>query len=100
MSDKVIRDALAPALKAVGREGLRIHDLRHFAGHQTARVANLPETMARLGHSTQAASLRYQGQVSGRAVEVAEALSALATTPKLAVVADQVADERESSKSA
>jgi len=27
LSDKVIRDALAPALKAVGREGVRIHDL-------------------------------------------------------------------------
>ncbi len=54
--------------------------MRHFAGHQTARVANLPETMARLGHSTQTASLRHQGQVSGRAVEIAQALSELATT--------------------
>lgn len=58
--------------------GMRLHDMRHFAGHQTARVANLPETMARLGHSTQTASLRYQGQVSGRAVEIADQLSALA----------------------
>jgi len=39
----------------------------------TAQVANLVETMERLGHSTPAASLRYQGQVSGRAVEIAEA---------------------------
>lgn len=100
VSDKVVRDALTAPLAAVNRTGMRLHDLRHFAGHQTARVANLPETMARLGHSTSTASLRYQGQVSGRAVEVAEALSALATTPKLAVVADQLADERESSKSA
>lgn len=56
---------------------MRLHDMRHFAGHQTPRVANLPETMARLGHSTQTASLRYQGQVSGRDAEIAEALSAL-----------------------
>lgn len=55
---------------------MRLHDMRHFAGHQTARVANMPETMARLGHSTQSASLRYQGQVSGRDVEIAIALSA------------------------
>jgi integrase len=79
VSDRVVRDAFRDALKSVGRQGMRLHDLRHFAGHQTARVANLPETMARLGHSTQTASLRYQGQVSGRDVEIAEALSALAT---------------------
>jgi integrase len=79
VSDRVVRAAFVPACKAAGREGVRLHDLRHFAGHQTARVANLPETMARLGHSTQAASLRYQGQVSGRAAEIAEALSGLAT---------------------
>lgn len=49
--------------------------------------------MERLGHSTSSASLRYQGQVSGRDVEIAEALSALATKPTLAVVADERADE-------
>jgi len=52
--------------------------LRHFAGTQTARVANLVETMGRLGHSTVAASLLYQQRVSGRDVEIAEALSRLA----------------------
>src|ERR1700752_1996114 len=79
LSDKVIRDALAPALKSVGLHHVRIHDLRHFAGTQTARVGNLVETMGRLGHSTVTASLRYQHQVNGRDVEVAAALSALAT---------------------
>jgi hypothetical protein len=49
---------------------MRLHDLRHFAGTMTAQVANLIETMERLGHSKPAASLRYQGQVSGRAVEL------------------------------
>lgn len=68
---------------------MRLHDMRHFAGHQLPRVgANLPETMAWLGHSTSTASLRYQGAVSGLAAEIAEALSALATKPELAVVAD------------
>ena len=79
VSDRVVRVAFNSALKSVGLSGIRLHDLRHFAGTTTAQVANLPETMARLGHSTHAASLRYQGQVSGRDVEIAEALSALAT---------------------
>ena len=66
---------------------MRIHDLRHFAGTQAARVGNLPETMARLGHSTPKASLIYQGIARGRAEEVAAALSKLAghdDTPKSA----------------
>jgi len=44
--------------------------------------------MNHLGHSSVGASLRYQHLVNGRDVEIAEALSALATTAKLAVVAD------------
>ncbi len=78
MSDRTFRDYLAPALKTIGRQDMRIHDLRHFAGMQAARVGNLPETMARLGHSTPKASLIYQGIASGRPEEVAKALSRLA----------------------
>jgi integrase len=78
LSDRTFRDHLAPALKTIGRQGMRIHDLRHFAGTQAARVGNLPETIARLGHSTPKASLIYQGIASGRAEEVAAALSKLA----------------------
>ncbi|NOQ62094.1 tyrosine-type recombinase/integrase [Mycolicibacterium fortuitum] len=78
LNDKVFADSVfRPALKSIGREGVRLHDLRHFAGTQAARVGNLVETMARLGHSTPKASLLYQQQVSGRDVAVAEALSAL-----------------------
>jgi integrase len=80
LNDRVMRDYLTPALTAIGREGVRIHDLRHFAGTQTARVGNLVETMTRLGHSTAKASLAYQQVVNGRDVEVAEALSLLATS--------------------
>jgi integrase len=75
---RVVGDAFRVACQAAGVSGMRLHDLRHFAGTMTAQVANLVETMERLGHSTPAASLRYQGQVSGRAVEIAEALSAQA----------------------
>ena len=66
------------ACDAAGVSGMRLHDLRHFAGTMTAQVGNLVETMERLGHSTPTASLRYQGQVSGRATEIAESLSVLA----------------------
>ncbi|MCF6387291.1 site-specific integrase [Mycobacterium sp. MBM] len=80
MNDRVFsREYFAKALKAIGREGVRVHDLRHFAGTQTARVGNLVETMGRLGHSTVKASLTYQQIVSGRDHEIAAALSSLAT---------------------
>jgi integrase len=78
LNDRVFRDYFAEALKSVGREGVRIHDLRHFAGTQAARVGNLVETMQRLGHSTAKASLIYQAVVSGRDRELADALSKLA----------------------
>ena len=82
VSDRIVREAFVSACNSVGRNGIRLHDLRHFSGHQTARVANLPETMSRLGHSSVGASLRYQGVVSGRDVEIADALSALALDTK------------------
>jgi integrase len=78
LNDRVFRDYLAPALKTIGREDMRIHDLRHFAGTQAARVGNLPETMQRLGHSTVKAAMLYQSIASGRNEEVAAALSKLA----------------------
>ena len=74
----VFRGWLAPALAAIGRENMRVHDLRHFAGTQAARVGNLPEVMGRLGHSTPKASLIYQAIAAGRDAEVADALSKLA----------------------
>jgi integrase len=79
MNDRVFsREYFADALAAIGRKGVRVHDLRHFSGTQTARVGNLVETMGRLGHSTVKASMIYQQIVSGRDVAVAEALSELA----------------------
>ncbi len=78
LNDKTFRHHFSPAMTAIGREGVRIHDLRHFAGTQAARVGSLVEIMGRLGHSTVTASLRYQAIASGRDVEVAEALSKLA----------------------
>ena len=74
LNDKVFREYLRTALESVGRQDVRVHDLRHFAGTQMARVGNLKETMERLGHSTVKASLIYQQVVSGRPAEIAEAL--------------------------
>lgn len=83
LSDKTFRRYFTAALKTIGRDGVSkprpaIHDLRHFAGTQAARVGNLRETMDRLGHSTATASLIYQNAVAGRDIAVAEALSELA----------------------
>ncbi|MGO9032146.1 tyrosine-type recombinase/integrase [Mycobacterium sp.] len=82
LNDKVFREYFNAALKSVGREGVHVHDLRHFCGTQTARVGNLVETMGRLGHSTVQASLTYQQIVSGRDAKIAEALSELAKGPR------------------
>nr|WP_066898658.1 site-specific integrase [Mycolicibacterium houstonense] len=80
VNDRVFaKDVFEPALAAIGRDDMRVHDLRHFAGTMTAQVGNLVETMARLRHTTHKASLIYQQQVSGRDIAVAEALSALRT---------------------
>ena len=69
------RQRFSAACENVRRQGARVHDLRHFAGSMVARVTNLREVMAHLGHSTVDASLRYQHIVSGRDAEIAEALS-------------------------
>nr|WP_234901705.1 site-specific integrase [Mycolicibacterium fluoranthenivorans] len=53
VNDRVFaKDMFKPALASIGRDDMRVHDLRHFAGTMTAQVGNLVETMARLRHST------------------------------------------------
>jgi integrase len=80
LNDRVFRDYLAPALAEAGiPETMRVHDLKHYAGTMTAKVASVAETMHRLGHRTVKASLVYQNVVSGRDAEIAPALSELAT---------------------
>lgn len=64
----------------VGRPDLRIHDLRHTGAVLAAQTgATLAELMARLGHSTPAAALRYQHAAQGRDAEIAARLSSMAT---------------------
>jgi integrase len=67
------------ARTAAGREDLRWHDLRHSGAVFAAQTgATLAELMARLGHSTPAAAMRYQHQAQGRDRQIAEALSKMA----------------------
>lgn len=79
LSDATFRGAWHKALKSIGVPAARLHDMKHFAGTQTAHTgADLKEIMDRLGHSTPGASLIYQGIARGRQEDIAEALSALA----------------------
>ncbi len=53
------------AREAAGRPDLRFHDLRHSGAVLAAATgATLAELMARLGHSTPAAAMRYQHAAS------------------------------------
>ena len=68
-----------PARKAAGRPDLRWHDLRHTGATLAAATgASLAELMARLGHSTAGAAMRYQHAASDRDRVIAEALSKMA----------------------
>lgn len=68
-----------PARRKAGRTDLRFHDLRHTGAVLAAATgATLAELMARLGHSTPGAALRYQHVAAGRDGEIAAALSKIA----------------------
>ena len=69
------------ARDAAGRPDLRWHDLRHSGAVLAAATgATLAELMARLGHSTPAAAMRYQHAAQGRDKQIAAMLSKLAAT--------------------
>ncbi len=58
--------------KAKVEPGVRFHDLRHLAGTTAASAgASTKEIMARLGHSTPDASLRYLEATAARDAEIA-----------------------------
>jgi integrase len=88
-----------PVLRAVGLEGLRFHDLRHTSATLSiAAGASTREQMARMGHSSSAAALRYQHVMAGRDAAIAaaldeliEAASALTETPPPASSGTRVA---------
>jgi integrase len=68
------------ARERAGVPHLRFHDLRHTGAVLAAQTgATLAELMARLGHSTPQAAMRYQHASADRDRVIAEALSRLAT---------------------
>jgi integrase len=67
------------ARSAAGRDDLRFHDLRHSGAVLAAATgATLAELMARLGHTTPQAAMRYQHASRARDREIAALLSKLA----------------------
>lgn len=64
------------ALREAGLdETIRFHDLRHHAGTSAATAgASLREIMARMGHATSDASLRYLKASARRDAEIADAI--------------------------
>ena len=79
MNPASLRRAYHPAREAAGRPDLRFHDLRHTGAVLAAATgATLAELMARLGHSTVSAAMRYQHAAADRDKVIAAALSELA----------------------
>jgi integrase len=79
------------ARQAVEVDGLRFHDLRHFAGTMAARTgATTVEVMARIGHSTPRAALIYQHATAERDHAIASGLDDLVAEAKAAPVAKVV----------
>lgn len=79
MRPGTLAKVFTPARSAAGRPDLRFHDLRHTAAVMaTATGASLAEVMARLGHSSPGAAMRYQHAARGRDQAIAASLSALA----------------------
>jgi integrase len=68
------------ARSAAKRDDLRWHDLRHSGAVLAAATgATLAELMARLGHSTPQAAMRYQHAAQGRDRQIAKLLSKMVT---------------------
>lgn len=63
------------ARRATGLTQFTLHDLRHAGGTMAAWTgATTKELMARLGHSTHDAALRYQHAAQARDAEIAAKL--------------------------
>jgi integrase len=79
------------AVRAVGVEGLRPHDLRHTGNTLAAATgASTKELMARMGHASPRAALIYQHATEQRDRAIADALDELvsgtASAPRAAVL--------------
>jgi integrase len=85
MAPSALYRVFYPAREKAGRSDLRFHDLRHTGATMAAvSGATLAELMARLGHSTPQAAMRYQHAAADRDAVIAEALSGLALAQRSA----------------
>ena len=65
------RRVWVPATTATGLAGLRFHDLRHTAAALAAASGtSLKALMARIGHNSAAAALRYQHVIDGQDADI------------------------------
>jgi integrase len=84
----------APACGEVGVD-VTFHDLQHAAATLAAiGGATTRELMARLGHSSQQAAIRYQHATADRDAAIAEALAGMVTAAGLAPVVELPRDGR------
>lgn len=74
------RNVWLPATTAVGRPGRRFHDLRHAAATFAALTgASTKDLMARMGHRSQAAAVRYQHATRAQQAAIAQKLDEMLT---------------------
>ena len=79
MRGNAIYQAFVRARKRVGLD-ISFHDLRHTGQSLAAATgATLADLKKRLGHSSSAAAQRYMHAIEGRDLEIAKALSTLAS---------------------
>jgi integrase len=90
-----LQKAWNTARVAIGRPELHFHDLRH-AGLTWAATQGMTtrELMARAGHASPDAALRYQHATEDRDAAIASALSALAQTPAVVPISSGARDIR------
>ncbi|MFI2488518.1 tyrosine-type recombinase/integrase [Promicromonospora kroppenstedtii] len=82
ISQSTFWEAWDKARRAIGRPDLRLHDLRTTAATLAAGTgATIAELMARLGHTTPNAAMRYQTAVLGADARIAGALDRLVVLP-------------------
>lgn len=87
----VLQKHWARARLAAGRPDLHMHDLRHTGNTWAAATgASTRELMARMGHSTPDAALRYQHATEDRDRVIAEALAGL-TKPAPVIAIERAA---------
>ncbi len=83
-----------PATAEVGMTGFRFHDLRHTAATLAAASgASLKALMARIGHASAAAALRYQHVIDGQDADIVRYLEHFGEEPPVPSRAHEDAPE-------